>query len=83
MTGLGRVEEAIAQLEAGLPEADREQATNQLVTLAGNTLGIMQELALVQARSRLETVTIDPIELKPEKALEALQLALVLHRAAH
>ncbi|MBL8827727.1 MAG: TolC family protein, partial [Planctomycetaceae bacterium] len=46
------------------------KALEELVGLASSLSGLITELSLVQARARLETVTIEPIELRPEQALE-------------
>lgn len=46
------------------------ETLDQIVSLGVGLSGLAQELALVKARARLETVTIPHIELKSERALE-------------
>src|SRR5205823_8662382 len=44
-------------------------AADKLVSLSTKYLNVMQGLSLVQARARLESVTLDRVELLPEKAI--------------
>ncbi len=46
------------------------KSLEQLVGLASSLSGLITELSLVQARARLETVTVEPVELRSEQALE-------------
>jgi len=61
--------ERIAQLRAGLDDKTRAKSADQLVAMASELLRIGEETALAQARSRLESVAIDPVKLSPEEAL--------------
>ena len=47
------------------PEPPRAELTEQVTTLSGQLL----RLSLIQARARLDTVSLEPIELSPETAL--------------
>ncbi len=44
------------------------RALEELVGLASSLSGLITELSLVQARARLETVTIEPIQLRSDQA---------------
>ncbi len=59
-----------------LTEQNRRQTATQLVTWIGDFYRLVQELSLVQARARLESVVIEPIELTYE---QAFRIALI-HR---
>lgn len=57
-----------------LPDLDRQEAiVNALTDLSGRLL----ELGIVQARARLDGITVDPLDLAPE---QALQIASVFRR---
>jgi outer membrane protein TolC len=77
--------ERITQLRAGLNEKTRAESADQLVAVASELLRVAEETALVQARARLESVTIDPVTLSPEEALRiarASRLDWMNNRAA-
>lgn len=59
-----------------LAEQVRRQTAAQLVTWIGNFYRLVQEMSLVQARARVESVVVEPIDLSYE---DALRIALV-HR---
>jgi hypothetical protein len=63
-------QEEMERIRAGLNEETRGKTADALVALAGSLSTLTQELSLVQARARLETVTIEPIELDSRQALE-------------
>ena len=67
---------AAAKLEGlrdGLSEPARGATANKLVSWVAEFLRLVERLVLVPARSRLESVTVDSIELQPD---DALQVAL-------
>jgi hypothetical protein len=78
-TDLVKLAEALADLETRYRESaagleawtvdDPARALDRLVSLAVGLAGLTQELALVQARARVESVTLDRIALTPEHAL--------------
>jgi len=57
--------------QAGQPGQDRRRTCGQAAAFSKLT----QELSLVQARARLETITIEPIQMSPEEALEIARAA--------
>lgn len=59
-----RLDELVASNQHGDEEELRTKLTGAMTALSGNLL----ELSLIQARARLDTVTFDPVELKPEEA---------------
>ncbi|HHM12881.1 MAG TPA: hypothetical protein ENJ16_04960, partial [Planctomycetaceae bacterium] len=61
------------QIRDGLEEADPTDTRDQLVDWVATMLRTTQEVSLVQARARLETIMVEPIDLRPE---EAFQIAL-------
>lgn len=67
---LQRTEDDLEHLRDDLKSDTLSASTDALVALGGELGGIVQELALVQVRARLETVTIVPIELNSARALE-------------
>lgn len=60
----------VEQLRKSLTPDNRGKTADTLVATANGLMGLVQELSLVQARARLESITVDPIELKSEDALE-------------
>ncbi len=52
------------------PLDDTSRVADELVNLASSLSGLTQELSLVQARARLESVTIDPVLLNPKRAID-------------
>ena len=63
---------AIDELRMGLnddPDA-RAATTDRLVAQGTNLSSLIQELSLVQARARVESVTVDPLVMDPHRALQ-------------
>ena len=60
----------IASLRGGLSERSRRATARRLVSWVANYLRLVERLALVPARARLEAVTIDSIELDSDYALQ-------------
>ncbi|MGD9648572.1 MAG: hypothetical protein AB7U73_22870, partial [Pirellulales bacterium] len=60
----------LQQLEAQAAGVDPQALRRELVKLVTQLSGQMQELLLVQARARLDTVTLVPVELEHREALE-------------
>ena len=60
----------LAQVRAQLSDATRGKAADQLVAVASDLLRVVEELSLVQARARLESVVLQPIKLAPEEAFK-------------
>ena len=58
------------QLQAGLSAEDSAAAERRLTIWLGSLLRLVQRSILVQARARLETVTIDTVELKSRDAFD-------------
>jgi hypothetical protein len=69
-----RAQQSAARLEelraAVAADTNRGQTANAIVAFAGELSDGVQELSLVQARSRLESVVMTTIDLTPEVALE-------------
>ena len=57
------------ELRSGLTSETVVQTANGMVALASQLLNIVQELSLIQARARLESITLDPVELDSYEAL--------------
>ncbi len=57
-------------LKTGLATRVADETADDMVSLATKLSGLAQELALVKARARLEAVTINPVELTSERALD-------------
>ena len=65
----GRPKQPVGAEQADTPvDPDRSERLTTLVGLARDTSSLLQELALLQARLRLERVNLDPIELDFERA---------------
>lgn len=62
----------LSEIRAGLTPESTDKVMGELVALAVGLDNLVKELTLVQARSRLEVITIDPVELQP---LDALAIA--------
>ncbi|MCE9606847.1 MAG: TolC family protein [Planctomycetia bacterium] len=58
------------KLRATLAPATRKQTTDSLVVTAKGLASLIQESSLVQVRSRLESVTLNPIALDPQLGLQ-------------
>jgi hypothetical protein len=66
---------ALEKLRAGLTPDARVQTADSVVELLTDLSNIVGELSLVQARARLEMVTVEPIDLTSEAALEIARAA--------
>jgi outer membrane protein TolC len=62
------------KLQQNLTPASRRQSTADLVVILGNMYRLVGELILIQARARLESVVVEPVELRSD---EAFQVALM------
>ena len=60
----------LESLRSGLSEQTRQATARRLVVWLGNFLRLIQRSVLVQARARLEAVTVDSIDLKPGDAFD-------------
>ncbi len=63
-------EPALEEIGRRIGPQTRQESADLVVELVTTLSQIIDELSLVQARSRLETVTITPIALPPEEALQ-------------
>jgi hypothetical protein len=57
------------KFDQSLSEANREQSYGILIRLLGEYDALIGNLSLVQARARLESVTLDPVQMESEQAL--------------
>lgn len=64
--------ETLSEIRSRLTPESADKAMGELVSLAVHLDNLVKELSLVQARSRLEIITVEPVELHP---LEALAIA--------
>lgn len=62
----------LGEIRAGITPETTDKSMSQLVTLCVEIDNLVKELSLVQARSRLEVITVEPLELHP---LDALAIA--------
>ncbi len=62
--------DAAVQLRAGLKPETRRQTLQSLVSACRSLAELVQEASLVQVRARLESVTLNPVRLGPNLALE-------------
>ncbi len=67
---LAATAQSLEKLRDTLTPDTRRQTADQLVEVATELSRVVDELSLVQARARLEKVTIEPIDLTPEEALD-------------
>jgi hypothetical protein len=65
----GDLRPELVSLRDSLEGSPTDHSTDQLVALASRVLGVLQELSLVQARARVESVTLEHVKLTPEDAL--------------
>jgi hypothetical protein len=68
-----RIEQSAARLETlrgQIGPDSRSSSADQLVAFAAEMGAMLQELSLVQVRARLEMVTVDPVKLDADRALE-------------
>ena len=59
----------LSEIRAGLTPETTDKVMAEMVTLSVRLDNIVKELSLVQARSRLEVITVEPLELHPIDAL--------------
>lgn len=59
----------LSEIRKGLTPKTTDKVMGELVTLSVRLDNIVKELSLVQARSRLEVITVEPLELHPMDAL--------------
>ena len=69
---LAETGKTLSEIRAGLTPESADKVMGELVSLAVHLDNLVKELSLVQARSRLEVITVEPVELHP---LEALAIA--------
>lgn len=55
---------------AALTDDNLKQNASAIININGELANILSELALIQARARVETISVDAIELAPETAIE-------------
>lgn len=63
-------ESDVAEVGRGIGAADAGNIADTLVAMAGTMGDMVQELSLVQARARLESVVLTPVRLAPEQAFQ-------------
>lgn len=68
-TRLTATETSLRKLRASLATAPRQVSADQLAVVATEMAQVVDEASLIQARARLELVTIDPVHLDPKRAL--------------
>lgn len=59
----------LSEIRAGVTPDTTDKAMSELVALSVRLDNIVKELSLVQARSRLEIITVEPLDLHPMDAL--------------
>jgi hypothetical protein len=72
-----RLERAATELETlreGLQDDNRAEIADRLVALSVEISNILGELSLVQGRSRLEQVSVEPANVTPEEAFEIARI---------
>ncbi|MGE0758271.1 MAG: TolC family protein [Pirellulaceae bacterium] len=82
---LQRLGEQLAALESGLTDANTADSFRAIVIWLTDLIKLIQEVTLVQARARLEAVSVDPIQLSSDDAFFIAQtnrLDLMNNRAA-
>ena len=70
---VSRFEKTAATLEAivdGLREENRKKTVSAIIAMNVEMTNLLSELTLIEARARLETISIDSIKLEPAEALE-------------
>ena len=70
-TEFGEVRDELKTIRAGLTEQTRKTSVRKLVVWLGRFLRLTRRSVLVQARSRLESVTVEAIDMAPEAAFRA------------
>ncbi len=69
----GRFEKTAGRLQAieeGLREENRNETVSAIIAMNVEMTNLLSELTLIEARARLEAISIDSIELSPAEALE-------------
>lgn len=61
---------ALEQLRTGLNQDTTARTADGVVELLADLSNILGEMSLIEARARLEMITVEPIELTPEAALK-------------
>jgi outer membrane protein TolC len=74
-TRFDAIPQALERLRAGLNPATTAQTADGIVQLLTDLSNLVGEVSLVQARARLEMITLVPLELEPEAALEIARVA--------
>lgn len=72
ISGHAEMEATLSEIRVGLTPEMTEKVMGDLVTLSVGLDNLVKELSLVQARSRLEVITVEPLALHP---LDALAIA--------
>ncbi len=73
------------QIEASLQAGTERKSVDQLVIWLRSVLSLVQEMSLVQARSRVEAIVLDPVTMDPYEAFRlacTYRLDLMNNRAA-
>lgn len=68
-TRLAATATSLEELRAELPTAPGQKSADRLAIVATEVAQVIDEASLVQARARLEVVTVDPVDLEPKRAL--------------
>lgn len=69
-TDFDQIATSLQQLQDELSEENRETTVTAIVSLNVDMTNLLSELTLIEARARLEAISIEPIELSPAEALE-------------
>ncbi|WP_166828727.1 TolC family protein [Thalassoroseus pseudoceratinae] len=69
-TEYARLESALEALPKGLERDGVKPSRNKLVQIQTDLENVVGELSLIHGRARLETITVDPVNLDPHHALE-------------
>ena len=66
---LAATETPLEELRASLGTVPARESADQLAVIAAEVAQVVDEASLIQARARLEVVTVDPVNLDPKRAL--------------
>lgn len=69
-TEFDRTAASLQKLQDDLSEENREETVSAIISLNVDMTNILSELTLIEARARLEAISIEPVELAPAEALE-------------
>lgn len=61
---------SLQAIQDGLSEENRAETVAAIISLNVDMTNLLSELTLIEARARLESISIEPIELSPAEALE-------------